>query len=127
MYYHDEIEFVKESIKDLKNIMGFLHEMEDAVYAIEKNIAEIDESLPDEETLAAMKEDDYKKEILELIEQMKEAYQLIDDILGEPEEGPEEGPEEAADGGTLHFDEENSNLSVLNIMKMLPKGKHNAS
>ncbi len=122
MYYHDEIEFVKESIKDLKNIMGFLHEMEDAVYAIEKNIAEIDESLPDEETLAAMKEDDYKKEVLELIEQMKEAYQLIDDILGEPEEEPEE-----AEDGTLHFDDENSHLSVLNIMKMLPKGKHNAS
>lgn len=122
MYYHDEIEFVKESIKDLKNIMGFLHEMEDAVYAIEKNIAEIDESLPDEETLAAMKEDEYKKEVLELIEQMKEAYQLIDEILGEPEEEPEE-----AEDGTLHFDDENSNLSVLNIMKMLPKGKHKAS
>ena len=122
MYYQDEIDFVKESIKDLKNILGFLREMEDAVCIIEKNISEIDESLPDEENLAMMRNKEEKKKVLELIEYIKEAYQMIDEILGEPDEEPVEEAD-----GTLHFEDENNNLSVLNIMKMLPKGKHNAS
>ena len=86
MRYNKEIKRVQKLIADLKRVQEVLYQVEDTVLAVEQEVTDIDNALPDDDTILAMPEGSEKKQIQQLIELNDEAYGLIDDILGPPEE-----------------------------------------
>ena len=54
--------------------------------AIEQEVTDIDNALPEDSEVHAMPEGPEKKQILQLFELNDEAYDLIDEILGPPED-----------------------------------------
>lgn len=86
MRYNSEIKRVKKLIADLKRIHTILTQVEDTVLAIEQEVTDIDNALPEDAEVHAMPESNEKKQLLQLFELNDEAYDLIDEILGPPEE-----------------------------------------
>ncbi len=86
MRHTKDIKRVQKLITDLKRVQEILYQVEDTVLSIEQEVTDIDNALPTDEELAAMPDGSEKKQIRELIELNDEAYGLIDDILGPPEE-----------------------------------------
>ena len=73
-------------IADLKRIHEILTQMENTVLAIEQEVTDIDNALPEDAEVHAMPDGNEKKQILQLFDLNDEAYDLIDEILGPPEE-----------------------------------------
>ena len=86
MKYNREIKRVQKLIADLKRISEILTQVEDTVLAIEQEVTDIDNALPEDVEVQAMPDGTEKKQILQLFELNDEAYDLIDEILGPPEE-----------------------------------------
>ena len=86
MSYNRQSRRVKSLIDELKNIRDLLDGIENKVLSIEDEIVTIDNSLPDDTEIAAMAEGQDKKKLGELLESLKEAYEVIGDILGPPSE-----------------------------------------
>ena len=86
MRYNKEIKRVQKLIADLKRIGEILTQVEDTVLAIEQEVTYIDNALPEDVEVHAMPDGTEKKQILQLFELNDEAYDLIDEILGPPEE-----------------------------------------
>ena len=86
MKYTKETKRVQKMIADLKRIREILYNVEDTVLAIEQEVTDIDNALPTDEELYAMPESSAKKQVQELIRLNDEAYDLIDEILGPPED-----------------------------------------
>lgn len=73
-------------IADLKRIHEILTQMENTVLAIEQEVTDIDNALPEDAEVHAMPDGNEKKQLLQLFDLNDEAYDLIDEILGPPEE-----------------------------------------
>ena len=86
MRYTKEIKRVQKLIADLKRIGEILTQVEDTVLAIEQEVTDIDNALPEDVEVHAMPDGTEKKQILQLFELNDEAYDLIDEILRPPEE-----------------------------------------
>ena len=86
MRYNSEIKRVRKMIADLKRIHEILTQMENTVLAIEQEVTDIDNALPEDAEVQAMPDGNEKKQILQLFDLNDEAYDLIDEILGPPEE-----------------------------------------
>ncbi|MBQ3723796.1 MAG: hypothetical protein II851_08830 [Bacteroidales bacterium] len=86
MRYNKEIKRVQKLIADLKRIHEILTQVEDTVLAIEQEVTDIDNALPEDAEVHAMPEGNEKKQILQLFDLNDEAYDLIDEILGPPED-----------------------------------------
>ena len=86
MKYTKEIKRVQKMITDLKRIREILTQVEDTVLGIEQEVTDIDNALPDDTDVAAMPDGAEKQQLLQLFDLNDEAYDLIDEILGPPEE-----------------------------------------
>ena len=86
MSYSKQIKAVSETIEELQEISKLLDGIEEKVVAIEDAITSLDNSLPDNNEYDAMKEGPHKQELRKLFDLLGEAYKLIDDILGPPED-----------------------------------------
>ena len=86
MKYTKEIKRVQKMITDLKRIREILTQVEDTVLGIEQEVTDIDNALPDDTDVAAMPDGAAKQQLLQLFDLNDEAYDLIDEILGPPED-----------------------------------------
>lgn len=87
MSYNRQKKQIRDYIDNLKKISEILREIEEEVVAIEDDMIELDNALPDNAELAVMKDGTRKADLMELVELLNEAYGLVDEILGPPEEG----------------------------------------
>ena len=85
MSYSKQIKKVNEAIEELESIATLLDSIEGKVVSIEEAITSLDNALPDNDEYDSMKEGPRKKELRQLFDLLGEAYKLIDDILGPPE------------------------------------------
>ncbi len=109
--YNKNVARVHEHITDLKQIVENMRLMEEMTYGIEKELALLEENLPSEEVLEAMKEGKEKERISHLHNLLAEAYELIDEILGSPDD------EQAQEG--------KGPISLEDILNLLPHNKRN--
>lgn len=107
--YNKKVARVHEHIAELKEIIEVMHSIEETVCGIEKELADIDGQLPPDEKIDAMPEGREKERIQHLCSLLKEAYEMIDEVLGMPEE-------EQAQGEQGHF-------TIDDILSLLPHGK----
>ena len=86
MDYSAKIASVRARIEELRKIKDILFDIEDTVCAIEKEVSDTDKSLPPDEEIAAMPGGEEKEQIRHLIDLDNQAFALIDEILGPPED-----------------------------------------
>jgi hypothetical protein len=87
MSHSKEIKRVQSLIADLKRIREILYQVEDTVLAIEQEVTDLDNALPSDAEVQGMPDGSReKKQLLELFDLDNEAFDLIDEILGPPEE-----------------------------------------
>jgi len=86
MKFNKEIKRVQKMISDLKRVQEILYQVEDTVLSIEQEVTDIDNALPTDEEILTLPEGEEKRQIQQLISLNDEAFGLIDDILGPPEE-----------------------------------------
>ncbi len=86
MKYTKETKRVQKMISDLKRIQEILNQVEDTVLGIEQEVTDIDNALPGDTEFAAMPDGPEKQQLSQLFDLNDEAYDLIDEILGPPEE-----------------------------------------
>ena len=75
-----------KDIKRVQKMISDLTQVEDAVLGIEQEVTDIDNALPGDTEFAAMADGPEKQELSRLFDLNDEAYDLIDEILGPPEE-----------------------------------------
>lgn len=108
--YNRKVSRVRADIKDLKAMVEHLEMIQGIVCDMEKELSAIDQELPSEEAINAMPEGKEKEQITHLCELLQEAFNLIDEILGAPEEEKPEG---------------NGVFSLDDLLEFLPRGKRN--
>ena len=89
-------------------MMDHLEMIQGIVYDMEKDLTSIDQELPSEEEIHAMPEGKEKEQLNHLSELLQEAFNLLDEILGAPEEEKPEG---------------NGVFSLDDLLEFLPRGK----
>lgn len=110
MDYELKIKLVKDFIEELKQIKELLIQVENEVCMVEKDISDIDSALPSDKDIAAMPAGVEKEQIQHLIDLNKQAFNIIDEILGPPEDemtGEPEGTRfspEARGNGDISLD-----------------------
>ena len=109
--YNRKVTRVRSDIKDLKAMLEHLEMIQGIVCDMEKELSDIDKELPSEEAIDAMPEGKEKEQIVHLCELLQEAFNLIDEILGAPEE-------EEKTGG-------NGMFSLEDLLQLLPHSKRN--
>lgn len=125
MDYGQKIKLVQDFIEELKQIKEVLFQIENEVCLVEKEISDLDAALPSDKDIAKMPSGVEKERILHLIDLNNQAFNMIDEILGPPEDemtGEPEGTKfspEARGSGEISID------AILTNMK--PGGKNSAS
>lgn len=125
MDYEQKIKLVQDFIEELRQIKELLFQVENEVCLIEKDVSGLDAALPPDKDIAKMPAGAEKEQILHLIDLNNQAFNLIDEILGPPEDeitGELEGTKfspEARGSGEISLD------AILSSMK--PGGKNSAS
>lgn len=110
MDYELKIKLVKDFIEELKQIKELLIQVEHEVCMVEKDISDIDSALPSDKDIAAMPAGVEKEQIQHLIDLNNQAFNIIDEILGPPEDemtGEPEGTRfspEARGNGDISLD-----------------------
>lgn len=124
MAYSKDIETLQQTIQALRDIKEMLYATEQHVLDVEKTVCAIDESLPDEAHTRALPAGAEKEQILHLYDLTDEAFRLIDEILGPPEDeysGAAYSPEARGNA--------KSEISLDEIIHKMSSGggKHHAS
>ena len=125
MDYGQKIKLVQDFIEELKQIKEVLFQIENEVCLVEKEISDLDAALPSDKDIAKMPSGVEKERILHLIDLNSQAFNMIDEILGPPEDemtGEPEGTKfspEARGSGEISLD------AILANIK--PGGKNSAS
>ena len=86
MDFTKQLSSIRERVAELQQIRDVLVQIEDTVCAIEKEVSDIDSKLPSDDEIDTMPEGKEKDDVLELIELDNEAFRLVDEILGPPED-----------------------------------------
>lgn len=86
MDFTKQLSSIRERVAELQQIRDVLVQIEDTVCAIEKEVSDIDSKLPSDDEIGTMPEGKEKDDLLELIELDNEAFRLVDEILGPPED-----------------------------------------
>lgn len=86
MDFTKQLSSIRERVAELQQIRDVLVQIEDTVCAIEKEVSDIDSKLPSDDEIDTMPEGKEKDDLLELIELDNEAFRLVDEILGPPED-----------------------------------------
>lgn len=125
MDFSKQIEFVSARIEDLRKIKEILYGIEDTICGIEKEVSDIDASLPSDAEIFAMPDGPQKQQINDLIGLNEEAFALIDELIGPPQDELTGEPE-----GTAYSPEARGTreISLDDILgQMVKSGKNNAS
>ena len=123
MDYKKKIAAVQARIDNLRKIKEIMYTMETTISEIENEIVQIDNSLPGDNEINAMPDSAAKEQILHLIDLNDEAFRLIDELLGPPEDDPSNSFF-TSDAGTNPGRE----ISIEDAMKFLAsKNKGHAS
>ena len=88
MKFSKEINSIEEAIVQLKQIGSLLDTIETTVLEIEDNLCNIDESVPHVELEPEKFSENDRQQYDRLVTSLSEAYSLIDEILGPPDEEP---------------------------------------
>ena len=124
MDYKKKIAAVQARIDNLRKIKEIMFSMENTISEIENEIVQIDNSLPSDQQIAAMPDGAAKEQILHLIDLNDEAFRLIDELLGPPDDNFATDQFFTSDAGTNPGRE----LTLEEAMKFLsPKSKGHAS
>lgn len=86
MDFTKQLSSIRERVAELQQIRDVLVQIEDTVCAIEKEVSDIDSKLPSDDEIDTMPEGKEKEDLIELIELDNEAFRLVDEILGPPED-----------------------------------------
>lgn len=86
MDFTKQLSSIRERVAELQRIRDVLVQIEDTVCAIEKEVSDIDSKLPSDDEIDTMPEGKEKEDLIELIELDNEAFRLVDEILGPPED-----------------------------------------
>lgn len=125
MDYGLKIKLVQDFIEELKQIKEVLFQIENEVCLVEKEISDLDAALPSDKDIAKMPAGGEKEQLLHLIDLNEQAFSIVDEILGPPDDevtGEPEGTRfspEARGTGDISLD------AILSNMK--PGGKNSAS
>lgn len=125
MDYGLKIKLVQDFIEELKQIKEVLFQIENEVCLVEKEISDLDAALPSDKDIAKMPAGVEKEQLLHLIDLNEQAFNIVDEILGPPDDevtGEPEGTRfspEARGTGDISLD------AILSNMK--PGGKNSAS
>jgi len=96
MAYKKEIEILSKDIAQLNEIKEAIADLESRVMTIEKTVCAIDETIPSDAKIDAMAPGPEKEDILHALSLAKEAYDLIDEILGPPQQPGDAAMEDLA-------------------------------
>lgn len=80
------LEILRDRIELLKEYRDEAYRISDAVTSIENEVASLDETLPNPARLSDVKDKEERQRIREAEKLLKEAYALIDELLGPPEQ-----------------------------------------
>lgn len=84
--YSAEIQMLTERIEQLNQIRDILYNIDDTVCSIEQEVSDIDNSLPNPKRLTDIKDPSERKQLTKAENLLKEAYAIIDELLGNPED-----------------------------------------
>lgn len=125
MDYSEQIKILEERIEELEEIKDILLKVDEAVCSIEREVSEVDNIIPNPKRITEIKDLEERKQITHAEALLNEAYAIIDEILGPPEEesdGPERGhaisPEAKGNDDSFSLD---------NILLRMQQGKGKAS
>lgn len=96
MAFSKEIEALGKIIAELDNIKELISRSEERVMVLEKSICAIDEALPPDGSIDMMKSGSEKRDVLRAIELTGRAYELVDEIIGPPDQMDGSSPGESA-------------------------------
>ena len=86
MDYSSELKELDECIDNLKKIRDILYAVESTVLEIEDRVCEIDEKTPHLEKMQGYVSKEDRVSYSSLVSKFNEAYALIDEILGPPDD-----------------------------------------
>ena len=127
MRYKKQIDTVKKYIDELHDTKELLLAVQDRILKIEQQIGKIDDALPSDDDAARMAPGPEKAELYELFDLNDSAFDLIDEILGPPEDELTGEPT-----GTAFSPEARGNDTEISLEQVLKQfgaagGKNNAS
>ena len=120
-----EINQLKERVKQLRELKELAYKVSDTTCQVEAEISAIDEALPNPKNLSDIKDRAERAQLAHAEDLLKEAYSLIDEILGPPEDEITGEP-----AGQTYSPEARGTkeISLDDILKQFPLGrKGNAS
>ena len=86
MGYADDIKTLQDSIKRLQEIKEVLYAVEDVALNVERSVSDIDARLPMREDIGKITDKEQRAQAAHALDLLEEAFGLIDEILGPPED-----------------------------------------
>lgn len=84
--YSNEIKNVKAWLEELEKIRELIGDLQENTVSIENDLSALDNALPTDKEIAVMPENNEKKQLLKLLDLLREAFAQVDEILGAPED-----------------------------------------
>ncbi|MCR4860098.1 MAG: hypothetical protein K5910_05485 [Bacteroidales bacterium] len=84
--YADDIKTLQDSIKRLQEIKEVLFAVEDVALEVERSVSGIDARIPLRENLSRIGDGEERAQAEHALDLLEEAFGLIDEILGPPED-----------------------------------------
>ncbi len=116
-FLSQEIKMLKDRIGQLKELREVARQITDTVACIEEEINQVDESMPNPRRLTDITDKKEREQLKKAEKLLREAYELIDAILGPPEDNT------VPSGETLIPEAKgnsSSSLSIDDILKQFP-------
>lgn len=110
MDHSSKIKQLQDYITQLNGLKELAYKISDCVYDIEQSVGRIDESLPNPEFIGQIADKTEREQISHAENLLREAYGLIDEMLGPPDEDQQDGVQgevrsEEKDEHTVSFEE----------------------
>ena len=86
MDYSKQIQKVKARIEELDRAKQLLYKIEEEIIRAEREVDDINASLPSDARIRAMRPGEEKRQLQELTKLVDEAFATIDEILGPPDD-----------------------------------------
>jgi len=116
--YTAEIKILKRCIEEMEKIKDLMWSLEDAALSIEKELCDIDASLPLKEEIQNVSDTRERAQLSKAIALLEQSFLMIDEILGPPQDEISEEMESSAITPEARGNGEGISLdSLLEIMK----------
>ena len=124
--YSAEIKSLKRCIKDMEQIKEILWNIEETASGIEKELCDLDASLPTREEMELVRDPSERQQLQTALELLERSFSLVDEILGPAQDeftgepsGTAFSPEARGNGKEISLDD------LLKLTKT--QSKYNAS